>query len=211
MYLVLSSLLTTLAAASPLGKRDDRLSCVQFQYGGPFTSFGLNGWIHLYANVTQFHPDTQTTTFNVTQVGVDGNGEIAACGDCRSTQQFGFEVCQGPDGKGYEGLSNSPEFFYGHILFTYDQSDIQCLEALRIPVNGSTVRLADCQYRYSTAGKSNQYFLMSTSTGPYEARLVQDDSAGSYGPIVDSDGVVELYDGPATGPFSFFGFQAPIF
>ena len=69
---------------------------------GPFTSG--NGYIHIYANVTQFHSDSQTTTFNETRLGINANGELSDCGDCRSTQQFGFEVCQGPDRNGYNGL-----------------------------------------------------------------------------------------------------------
>ena len=53
---------------------------------------------------------------------------------------------------------NSPEEFYGHILFSYDQADFQCLEAERNPVNGSSIRVATCLYDYHHAGSSNQYF-----------------------------------------------------
>lgn len=194
-------------ASSQMAKRDSQLSCVQFMYGGPFTSFGANGYVHIYANVTQFHSDSQTTTFDETRLGINANGELADCGDCRSTQQFGFEVCQGPDRKGYNGLENSPEFFYGHILFTNDQASIQCLQAERTPVNGSLIKTATCEYDYDSAGASDQYFQMSVSDdGVYYARL-QPDSVGTYGVLVGDDGEVTLYDGPATGPFSYLGFK----
>ena len=53
---------------------------------------------------------------------------------------------------------NSPESFYGHILFTNDQASIQCLQAERTPVNGSLIKTATCEYDYDSAGASDQYF-----------------------------------------------------
>lgn len=60
--------------------------------------------IHLYSNITMNHPETQTLSFNESRLGVSADGTIQPCGDCRTTELFGFEVCQGPDGQGSGGL-----------------------------------------------------------------------------------------------------------
>lgn len=60
---------------------------------------GFNGWIHLYANVTE-----QSGEYTEKRLGILEDGTLGDCGECRSTQQFGFEVCRGPDRKGFEGL-----------------------------------------------------------------------------------------------------------
>ena len=107
------------AAPAPLSARGgNTLSCVNQMYTGAFTSTGtsltqsrrldlipgLNGYIHLYGNVTWQDPDTNELHFNETRLGIAEDGTLQDCGDCRSTQQFGFEVCQGPDRKALEGL-----------------------------------------------------------------------------------------------------------
>ena len=107
-----------LAAPTHLAKRKSRLDCVQFMYGGesnfkarsgcahptgPFTSLGTNGWIHIFSNYTQYDENSESTTFNETRLGINTNGELSDCGACQSTQQFAFEVCQGPDRNGYDG------------------------------------------------------------------------------------------------------------
>jgi hypothetical protein len=52
---------------------------------------------------------------------------------------------------------NSPKNFYGHLLYTTNQADIQCLTASQ-PFNGSSITVSDCQSDYDNAGASGQYF-----------------------------------------------------
>ena len=123
--LLLALTLAALALAAP-AKKGTPLSCVQYQYTGPFTSFGQsffvklsahrkmtdipfykkgsNGFIELYAVLAQFHSANQTYTYNQTRIGLV-NGKIGACGDnCGSAGSFGFEVCQDSSRDGFEGL-----------------------------------------------------------------------------------------------------------
>lgn len=67
---------------------------------------GFDGYINLYAKVTTFDAETQTTGFNETRLGIADDGTLQNCGDCRSSQQFAFEVCEGPGPEryGFDGL-----------------------------------------------------------------------------------------------------------
>ncbi|ORX40259.1 hypothetical protein BD324DRAFT_648848 [Kockovaella imperatae] len=211
-------LFAALAAIAPLAsaapalnwvKRSESLSCVQYQYTPPFDSPGLNGFIHLYSNVTQ-----SDGSFSETRLGINANGELQPCGECQSTQQFGFEVCQGSESrKGYNGLGNSAGSFYGHILFTNNQATIQCLKAERNPVNRSTIIVADCEYDYDNVMNSDQYWEVASGR---VTRLRASDGSyygGSYGinPDVQQDQPIQIFDGPATGPFTYLGWKAPTF
>jgi hypothetical protein len=57
----------------------------------------------MYANTTYYDASTQTTTYNATRLGLI-DGKIQPCGECRTTELFGFEVCQGPGAAGLDGL-----------------------------------------------------------------------------------------------------------
>nr|XP_031857901.1 uncharacterized protein CI109_006697 [Kwoniella shandongensis]KAA5524973.1 hypothetical protein CI109_006697 [Kwoniella shandongensis] len=217
---MLAQLALTLVALTPSilaapTKRSTPLSCVEYQYGGPFTSSGSNGFIHLYSNVTtSYDPIEETTTFVETRLGLNGtDGTIEPCGDCRTTELFGFEVCQNDKRYGYDGLVNSPSSFYGHITYTNVSPSIQCLTATSSPAEGSSLKLADCQYDYEGAGSSGQYFEMAITNGVWSAHLI-DDSNGVYGPNPDvsQDVPLVLYDViGANKTFTYFGFKAPEF
>ncbi|WVQ79471.1 hypothetical protein IAT38_001570 [Cryptococcus sp. DSM 104549] len=210
-----------LGAPTTATKRADSntLSCVQYQYGGatsPFESFGAGGFIHLYANITQFHPETQTTSFNETRLGVAEDRTIQNCGDCRTTELFGFEVCQATVNRyGFDGLGNGPHTFYGHLVWRNYTPDIQCLTVASTnnTVEGSALTIEPCQYDYENAGKSGQYFHMTVTDDVWAAHLV-DDNNGVYGPspALNNNGSLTLYDiNGANKTFTKFGFKAPTY
>ena len=60
--------------------------------------------MNLFANVTKYDGSTQTTLFNETRLSINADGQVAPCGECKTTQQFGFEVCQAQGQYGYNGL-----------------------------------------------------------------------------------------------------------
>ncbi|KAK8850323.1 hypothetical protein IAR55_004240 [Kwoniella newhampshirensis] len=199
---------------APTKKGGASLSCVEYQYGGPFESFGASGFIHLYSNITSYDPDTETTAFNETRLGLSAvDGTIEPCGECRTTELFGFEVCQNSQRYGYNGLVNTPSSFYGHITYTNVSPNIQCLTASPKSGEGASLKLADCQYDFDSVGSSNQYFEMSVTDGVWSALLI-DESDGVYGPNPDlnNNASLVLYD--VIGPnktFTYFGFKAPQF
>ncbi|KAK4688632.1 hypothetical protein P7C73_g1477, partial [Tremellales sp. Uapishka_1] len=202
--------LLPLAFSAPT-KKTTPLSCVQFQYEAPFTSFGANGFIHLYSNVTVYDSDTETTRFNETRLGLNADGTIEPCGTCQTTELFGFEVCQNADRDGFEGLANSATIFYGHILYTKGEASVSCLSASSSTTNGSSLVLAPCEYDYDTVASSGQYFEMETNTGGTVTRLVTTGSE-TCGPNADvTDGEpITLSTGTFGGglPFTYFGFKS---
>ncbi|WVR08396.1 hypothetical protein IAU60_005451 [Kwoniella sp. DSM 27419] len=214
------TLALTAAALAPLAmalptKRSSTLSCVQYQFSGPFAAFGERGLIHFYSNVTQFDPDTQTTAFNETRLGLSDDGTIEDCGECRTTELFGFEVCQNEQRYGYNGLENSATSIYGHVVYTNVSPNYQCVTASD-PSNleGSSLKLADCQYDYDTAGSSGQYWQLTSSDGDFVALLINDNNDGPYGPNpqLNDDQPLVLYDViGANKTFTYFGFKAPEF
>ncbi|GFZ48338.1 hypothetical protein JCM24511_06086 [Saitozyma sp. JCM 24511] len=202
----------SLALAAPT-RRSSQLSCVRFQYGGPFTSFGADGLIHLYSNVTYWDASTQTTSYNATRLGVV-DGKIQPCGDCRTTELYGFDVCQGPDGKGLSGLGNSPSEFYGHLIYS-NLGVTSCLGAAHSAGNLTGVDLVQqpCEYDYDVVATNGQYWSMKFgSEGTYQAKLIiaPEGQRDVYGPSLDG---TELYE-PPTGagqPWTYYGFEAPSF
>ncbi|OWZ77721.1 hypothetical protein C365_03475 [Cryptococcus neoformans Bt85] len=205
--------LLPLAFSAPAKRSSGTLNCVQFQYGGPFTSFGSGGFIHLYSNVTSFDSSTQHTDYNETRLGLAEDGTIENCGECRTTELFGFEVCQNDQRKGFDGLGNEPSGFYGHVTYTNVSPDIQCLTATKSPYEGASLKLADCQYDYDSAATSGQYFEMTVTDGVYHAHLI-DEGSNFYGPTpeLNNNASLVLYNvvGPNT-TFTSFGFKAPEF
>ncbi|XAO25381.1 hypothetical protein I312_104204 [Cryptococcus bacillisporus CA1280] len=205
--------LLPLVFSTPIQKSSDTLNCVQFQYGGPFTSFGAGGFIHLYSNVTSFDSSTQHSDYNETRLGLAEDGTIENCGDCRTTELFGFEACQNDQRKGFDGLSNGPNAFYGHVTYTNVSPNIQCLTATKSPYEGASLKLADCQYDYDSAATSGQYFEMTVTDEVYHALLV-DEASNFYGPTpeLNSNASLLLYNvvGPNT-TYTYFGFKAPEF
>ena len=96
--------------ATPV-KRSSAMSCVQFQYEGeailslsrnttltsdPFDTQNANGWVDLWAN------QTGSTTYEAAQLAINVNGDLAACIECGTPGRFAFQVCEGPDIKGFE-------------------------------------------------------------------------------------------------------------
>ncbi|WRT70453.1 uncharacterized protein IL334_007451 [Kwoniella shivajii] len=215
---LISAALIPLALAAPMAsndveKRSTDLQCVEYQYGGPFTSTGFNGFIHLYSNITQYDPESETTSFNESRLGTAEDGTIQPCGDCRTTELFGFEVCQTRDRKAFNGLENSANFFYGHLTY-YNVGDFKCLTASNSTFENSTLTLADCQYEYETASSSGQYFQMSISDvdDVWYALLVNDTTSFGPSPNVNDNGTLELYDIiGANKTFTYFGFKAQVF
>ncbi|OCF58435.1 hypothetical protein L486_04468 [Kwoniella mangroviensis CBS 10435] len=202
--------------ASQVDKRSTNLQCVQYQYGGPFTSTGFNGFIHLYSNITQYDPDTQNTSFNESRLGSSEDGTIEPCGDCRTTELFGFEVCQTRDRKAFDGLENSANSFYGHLTY-YNVGLFQCLTATSTGdengFEGSALTLKDCEYDYENAAASGQYFEMSISDqGYWYAHSVDEDTVYGPTPELNNNGSLVLYDViGANKTFTFFGFKAQQF
>ncbi|WWC72420.1 uncharacterized protein I206_106382 [Kwoniella pini CBS 10737] len=195
-----------------LAKKSTDLNCVQFQYGGPFTSAGFDGFIHLYSNITDFDSETQTTSFNESRLGTSEDGTIQPCGDCRTTELFGFEVCQTSDRKGFNGLGNSPRTFYGHLTY-YNVGDFKCLTASSSPYENSTLTLEDCQYDYEGAASSGQYFeLNAADEGYYYAFLVDEQNVYGPTPELNNNASLTLYNPiGANATFTYFGFKAQEF
>ncbi|WVQ75273.1 hypothetical protein IAR50_004886 [Cryptococcus sp. DSM 104548] len=206
--------LLPLAFAAPTNQVSKRsyggdLNCVQYQYSGPFTSEGFNGWIHLYSNVTSFDSSTQTTSFNESRLGLWSDGTIQPCGDCRTTETFGFEVCETDDKLAFNGLENAAKTFYGHLIYqNASPPSYQCLTAERTPLQGSPLVLRECEYDYDNAASSGQYWHITTYTDGVEALLV--DKTNSYGPDpkLNTNGSLALYDPVgANKTFTYFGFK----
>ncbi|WVW81031.1 hypothetical protein I302_103022 [Kwoniella bestiolae CBS 10118] len=218
---ILASALLPLALGAPLElqttqveKRSTPLQCVQYQYGGPFTSTGFNGFIHLYSNITQFDSETQTTSFNESRLGSSEDGTIQPCGDCRTTELFGFEICQTRDRLAFDGLQNSATSFYGHLTY-YNVGDFKCLTASSTDngFEGSALTLQDCQYDYEDAAASGQYFEMHIAdAGYWYAHLVDKDTVYGPTPELNINGSLVLYDViGANKTFTYFGFKAQEF
>ncbi|WVN87075.1 uncharacterized protein L203_102251 [Cryptococcus depauperatus CBS 7841] len=215
--LVLASLLLSLVLGAPSGrsvveKRSAPLSCVQFQYGGPFTASGSDGWIHLYANITHSDADSQKTTFKETRLGLAPDGTIQPCGECKTTELFGFDVCQNDERKGFNGLVNSPASFYGHIVYRNVDSGVKCLTARPGTTEGAPLQLEDCQYDYDSAGSSKQYFQMSVTDGGFRANLLDQNHVYGPDPQLETTNSLVLYNiEGAKKTFTGFGFKAPEF
>ncbi|TYJ51968.1 hypothetical protein B9479_007434 [Cryptococcus floricola] len=209
--------LIPLAFAAPTGelsKRDDstHLNCVRYQYSGPFTSTGFNGQIHFYSNITSFDSDSQTTSFNESRLGLASDGSIQPCGDCRTTELFGFEVCETDSQLAFNGLKNSAHSFYGHVTYSNVSPTHQCLAASRLPREGSPLALRECEYDYDNAAASGQYWQITTYDESVIAMLV--DEQDSYGPTpeLNNNGSLVLYDPVgANKTFTYFGFKAQEF
>ncbi|WWC92143.1 uncharacterized protein L201_007097 [Kwoniella dendrophila CBS 6074] len=211
---IVASTLLPLALGAPTGsapteKRSTDLNCVQYQYGGPFTYQGFNGFIHLYSNITKFDSETQTTSFNETRLSSAEDGTIQPCGECRTTKLFGFEVCQTSDRLGFNGLENSPRSFYGHLTY-YNVGDFKCLQASTSPYEGASLQLADCQYDYEGAASSGQYFEMNIADdGYWYAFLIDEHNIYGPNPQLNNNESLVLYNPIApNATFTYFGFKA---